>query len=300
MEEEYILKPILEECKKNCTPDVRIDTLRRWWYTHEEWGELPYVAQKSKAVLQKKMAGCKKKNTSDTELLLLKELLDENPNIYLDELTIAFGVRTGNYVHCSTIWRYVTRELNYSLKVLTHIVREWCVQDKIQFFHTLDILLNECPKRLITIDDTHKDRNTTRKTRGWAKRNCEALSTCEWFQSVACYTLITAADINGFIPVACHTILRDHISNEVAAGTLDVEYFLYWIKTYLCPVLGNFLHGELQSIVLMDNASTHMSEEVEAAIRKTVANLIYGPLHSPHINPIKNYFNLYKTYIVFT
>ena len=59
----------------------------------------------------------------------------------------------------------------------------------------------------------------------------------EWFESVTRYTLIAAADINGFIPAACHTVLRDEISEEGAAGTVDIEY-LYWVKHYLCPVLG--------------------------------------------------------------
>ena len=35
----------------------------------------------------------------------------------------------------------------------------------------------------------------------------------------------------------------------------------------------------------MDNASTHMTEEVEAAILKTGAFLIYGAPYSPHLNP---------------
>ena len=91
--------------------------------------------------------------------------------------------------------------------------------------------------------------------------------THEWFQSVVRYTLIAAADINGFIVSACHTVLRDTISDEGAAGTVDGDYFLYWVKNYLCPVLGNYERGEPRSIVYMDNASTHMADEVEDAIR---------------------------------
>lgn len=53
---------------------------------------------------------------------------------------------------------------------------------------------------------------------------------------MARYTLIAAVDINGFIPAACHTILRDEISDERAAKTVDGEYFLHWVKEYLCPI----------------------------------------------------------------
>ena len=38
------------------------------------------------------------------------------------------------------------------------------------------------------------------------------------------YTLIGAADINGFIPSVCHTVMRDQLSEEGAAGTIDLEY----------------------------------------------------------------------------
>ena len=109
--------------------------------------------------------------------------------------------------------------------------------------------------------------------------------------------MIAAADIHGFITSACHTVLRDEISEEGAAGTVDADYFLYWVKEYLVPVLGRFEYGEPRSVVLMDNASTHMSIEVENEIRKAGAVLIYSPPYSPELNPIENYFALYKAYL---
>ena len=39
---------------------------------------------KIKKELEKKMYGCKKKKLPDAELLILKQLVDEDPNIYLD------------------------------------------------------------------------------------------------------------------------------------------------------------------------------------------------------------------------
>ena len=143
------------------------------------------------------------------------------------------------------------------------------------------------------IDETHKDRNAARRRRGWSNRNTKTVLTHEWFKSIVRYTLIGAADINGFIASACHTVLRDQISDEGAAGTVDSEYFLYWIKTYLFPVLGKFEFGEARSVVYMDNASTRMADEVEAAIRSTGAIVIYGPPYSPHLNPIEPYFGIF-------
>ena len=103
--------------------------------------------------------------------------------------------------------------------------------------------------------------------------------------------------MNGFIPSACHTVERDEVSDEGAAGTVDADYFLYWVKTYLCPVLGKYEYGEPRSVVLMDNASTHLGDEVEHAITSTGAILIYGAPYSPFLNPIELYFSEYKKYL---
>ena len=169
--------------------------------------------------------------------------------------------------------------------------------DEIRFLQALSILLQDCPERLVLIDETHKDRNASRKRRGWSRRNCENIVSRKWFQNVVRYTFIDVADINGFIVSACHTVMRDQISEEGAAGTVDQEYFLYWVKNYLCPVLGNYEHGEPRSVVYMDNASTHMGDEVEDAIRSVGAILIYGPPYSPHLNPIEPFFCKYKAHL---
>ena len=84
------LEPILKDCRNQATPDVTERMLRRWWETYEEWGELPYHFWKIKTELDKEMMVCKKSTISDGDLMILKEMVDENPNIYLDELTLAF------------------------------------------------------------------------------------------------------------------------------------------------------------------------------------------------------------------
>ena len=77
--------------------------------------------------------------------------------------------------------------------------------------------------------------------RGWGKKgNIYETMVNEWYENCICYTLITAAGIRGFIPFACHTVVCYKICNESVAGTVDSEYFLYWVKNYLCPTLGNF------------------------------------------------------------
>ena len=109
--------------------------------------------------------------------------------------------------------------------------------------------------------------------------------------------MMAAADINGFIPFCCHLVDRNELSAEGAAGTVDGQYFLWWVENFLCPMLGNYAKGEPRSVVFMDNASTHMTAEVEMAIANAGAVWIYGAPYSPHLNPIENYFSIYKAYL---
>ena len=85
-------------------------------------------------------------------------------------------------------------------------------------------MLQECPERLVMIDETHKYRNAARRIRGWCKKKSDAENN-KWYRNCVRYTLMAAADINGFIVGSCHTALRDQISNEGAAGTVDASFF---------------------------------------------------------------------------
>lgn len=106
--------------------------------------------------------------------------------------------------------------------------------------------------------------------------------------------MIAAVDIQVFVPLVCYTVMRYKLLYEGAAGTVDGDYLHYWVKEYLVPTLGNYEGGEPRSVVMMDNASTHMSDEIQATIEDADAVLIYGAPYSPHLNPIENYFSIKK------
>ena len=296
--DEISLANILADCKSTCVPDVSVSTLRRWWNVYEQWGEIPYNVKIIKKQMRKRY-GVMSKTTkvTESELLQLKCIVDTNPNLYLDEIALMFLIQSGKFLHYTTIQRYITTHFNYTLQTIMASAKQQCKEEQQAFLSSLKLLLQNDPDRLITIDETHKDRNASRRRRGWAVRNAGGATIKEWYRNVVRYTMIAAADINGFIPAACHTVLCDELSDEGAAGTVDAEYFLYWVKEYLCPVLGRYEFGEPRSVVFMDNAGTHMSEEVQNAILGTGAVLIYAAPYSPFLNPIENYFFVYKNHL---
>ena len=63
-------------------------------------------------------------------------------------------------------------------------------------------------------------------------------------------------------------------------GTVDRRRFTQWVEQKLCPVLGNYALGQKNSIVVLDNATIHHSEEIVDLIQGSGAKLfIYPPIH---------------------
>ena len=48
------------------------------------------------------------------------------------------------------------------------------------------------------------------------------------------------------------------------------ELLIDWVRDCLCPVLGKYIDIEKNSIVIMDNALTHMCEEIEELMKEKV------------------------------
>ena len=91
------------------------------------------LCQERKKEIEKKIAECESKTVSDSNLFLLKELVDEDPNIYLDELTLSFGIMKGEHAHQSTVWKHIAEDLGYTLKVLESATRDFCETNETQF-----------------------------------------------------------------------------------------------------------------------------------------------------------------------
>ena len=75
---------------------------------------------------------------------------------------------------------------------------------------------------------------------------------------------------------------------------MDGEGFQDWVRKHLVPVLSSYTNLEPNAIVVMDNASTHMSREVADLIEATGAYLLYLASYSPNLSPIEYFFSIYK------
>ena len=76
---------------------------------------------------------------------------------------------------------------------------------------------------------------------------------------------------------------------------MDGRGFQDWVRDHLVPVLGSYANSEPNSVVIMDNASTHMSREVVELVEATGAYLLYSAPYSPDLSPIEYLFSVYKS-----
>jgi transposase len=102
--------------------------------------------------------------------------------------------------------------------------------------------------------------------------------------------MMGVADVNGFVQSACVCFRRDELFDDPqggASGTVNKKLFIDWLTLKIFPLWGNFEKGEPHSIVILDNASIHMDEEIVSLIQSKGAYILYTAAFSPAINPIE-------------
>lgn len=266
--------------------------LYRWRKHYEAWGEPRCdTVERLKAMKKRWRKGA----TTPSVVAKLKEIVDENPELYIDEMQTRIQAAFGYAPSLSTISRILNRRLNYSLRVIDEVARQRDVVKRDRFRQQL--AMYDLPELFLWVDETHKDRKAARRRRAWAPRgkdNCVSRIFDDG-QGVR-YSLLAAADINGMVEPACDLVERrvSAEDDDPERGTVDADRFVQWVEYYLCPVLGDFSKLEPRSVVIMDNATTHQDPRVEALIAARGARLLYTAPYSPDLNVIERCFHQYK------
>ena len=109
-----------------------------------------------------------------SELLQLKHIVDTNPNLYLDEIPLMLLIQPGKFLHYTNMQLYIKNHFNCSLQTMANAKQQY-EEEQQAFLSSLKLLLQNNPDRLITIDETNMDRNTSRCRRGWAVWNARGV-----------------------------------------------------------------------------------------------------------------------------
>jgi hypothetical protein len=299
--EEYLsVNPLARKCHAityaSTLHHIPFTTSNRWYSHYLHWGEYPHVTKTKLRRFRKKYRSCRRTNGVMTEEVIstVRNIIEENPEYYLDEIMQKLAEETGIYLAPSAVYRVLTQKLDVSLQVCVEVATQRNELQRFEYRMALDVLVQH-PKQVIVIDETHKDRNASRRRRGWGKRNGGGVKVNRWFNENINYTMIAAMNYFGFIDASIKLVMRDEISEEGAAGTVDAQGFQEWVREHLVPILGSYAECEPNSIVIMDNASTHMSREVANMIESTGAYLLYSAPYSPDLSPIEYLFSVYKS-----
>jgi len=81
----------------------------------------------------------------------------------------------------------------------------------------------------------------------------------------------------------------------VYSGLINAEGYNYWIKYYLLPYCNPY--PALRLVVVIDNISFYHLGQIRSLFTKRGIVLIYLPIYSPNLNPIKEFFSKLNKYI---
>jgi transposase len=221
----------------------------------------------------------------------LEEIYQIEPRRYLDEAQDLLEEKVGRRYDTSTIWRTLHAPEPHGLGRTWHVLQRRAREsDEAERQLFLDATRGFPPELMIWLDESHVAPQSCNRKRGYQRRGQGRHHyVLENFgPATARYSLLAAANIDGFIPEACESI----------EGGVDAERFVKWVTQRLCPVLGSLARGERNSVVVMDNASVHHSLRalVEALVRECGAIIIFLSPYSPDLNPIEQCFKHLKAY----
>jgi hypothetical protein len=177
MDDYFVVGDVVEQHLKNYYRDYRVPvkTARRWWNHYLNWGETP---TETRRVIRKinKLARRHKTTSLVTNRVIftVKEIVDENPELYLDEIATELANRMDVYVSISTIHRILKNHIGYSLQVYTEAAAQRDEVERLRYKAALQALVQN-PEQVVFIDETHKDRNSSRRRRAWGRRNSGGL-----------------------------------------------------------------------------------------------------------------------------
>ena len=217
-----------------------------------------------------------KKLTPTVELIILT-LVVQQPGIFLREIQSELK-KYGVDVDQSTICLFLHQsQFTRQKMVLIAKQRDEYLRTKFR----IDVSVYK-PEMLVFLDETGADsRNTTRKygysVRGRPARNYELFARGQHISVIA------------FMSV------KGLLDCKIVQGPIDGDKFYDFIHSHLVAHLQPFNGHNPHSVVILDNASIHHTQEAVKAIEDVGAIVHFLPPYSPDLNPIEEMFSKVKS-----
>ena len=278
-------------CFKDIIGKISTQTIKRWYDHYCYFGEFPCETEKKRG-RNWKTRGKQCKFTED-EWIALKEFLDTEPTLYIDEM-VAFMRRTTNKTcSISTMFRLLESKQYSRKKVYDKACQ--AIQLRKDLFVNSMRTAGKRADMFVFIDESGKGRLDAKRMHGYSRIG-KKINRRSVFNRDKRYTLMGAANCYGFITYMCDVVEHEVTGKEVH-NTVTGEVFENYLVTKVIPHLGNFLKGEPNSIVVMDNCSVHISDLVRQMIAARGAILLFSAPYACELIPIEPMFHQWKSYL---
>ncbi|KAI7226591.1 hypothetical protein KC330_g8761 [Hortaea werneckii] len=204
--------------------------------------------------------------------------LDERPSAYLEELALAVFDRYGIQITGKTVSNYLSH-FGWSRKVAKARAKARSLplralwQEKRSNWHQ---------ERLVFCDESA----AANLKSGWRKYAWSPVGQDATQQRGTSkgdrYSRLPALTVDGYLPNA----------TLIVKGSVKIELFLFWVQHTVLPLLVPGYH-----ILVMDNCTTHHSDDIRPLCEAFSIQLENLPPYSPDLNPIETTFHTLKSWI---
>lgn len=207
----------------------------------------------------------------------LCEHLLEKPGLYLDEMAVFLWGEFGILATISSISRALISK-GWSKKTTQQRARECNADLRDAYFH----LISEFQSyHLVFIDESGCDKRIGFRRTGWSPLGVRPVQVSQFHRDRR-YQILPAYTQDGIV------------LSRVFQGPTNASVFEDFMEQLL-QHCGRW--PEPKSVMVMDNASFHHSEQIEKMCLDAGVKLVYLPPYSPDLNPIEEFFAEMKAFI---
>jgi hypothetical protein len=210
----------------------------------------------------------RKKSYDDDDVDKLKEIITEEPELFLEEMKVPMLLRTEKLFSTTTLWRMV-HELNIvKKKVYEEAIERYspeALKRRLEYFAEIARVPKE---KLVFVDETGIEAHSMLRKKAWARRGKAAR---------ILRTYVRKQKFNVLSCISWEGLVSFRIT-DTNVGTSDFnDYMIDCVVTQVPE----------GSVIVVDNASFHRDEVLPTIVELLNRKLVYLPPYAPDLNPIE-------------
>ena len=104
---------------------------------------------------------------------------------------------------------------------------------------------------------------------------------------------VSGKRFNAISLMSCHGLLHVYVTDKIVNESIFTEF----VRTSVLPNLQAYNGVNVNSVLIMDNASIHHLDNIQDLVNGTGAIIRFLPPYSPELNPIEHVFSQVKSFL---